>query len=82
MDKEMEIVTLENGKEYMILERIKKDKDEYVYLSNKENENDFCIRKINGDTLYGLKDKNEYFSALSLLKDHNKELFSKVNIES
>ena len=52
--EEYEITTLENNITYAIVKEV----NNYVYLVNPNDENDFCIRK----TVY--KDGNEYFETL------------------
>ena len=65
---ELEQVTLENGITYSVI----KEKENYVYLMNPQDENDFCIRKnviINGEEfLEGLDSEQELNYALSILK--------------
>lgn len=68
MEKEFEMVTLEDGKEYVIIEEITENDVTYVYLTNVEDETDFCIRKVideqTGKMLIGLSDNNEFDKAL------------------
>ena len=51
---DLEIVTLENGIDYAIA----KEKNDYLYLINVNDQNDFCIRKS------VLKDSQEYIDTL------------------
>ena len=69
---DLEQITLENGITYSIIKEI----DNYVYLINPQNENDFCIRKNvvrdGEEYLESLKDENEFKYALSILKNTEK----------
>lgn len=75
--KDLEIIILEDNIEYVVIDKIISDDVTYVYLTNKDDEKDFCIRKIikeNGkDMLSGLNSEAEYDKALLLFtKKHNK----------
>ena len=43
---EMKCIKLEDGLEYMVLDEIDSETNTYVYLSNIEDPEDFCIRKV------------------------------------
>lgn len=68
MEKEFETVTLEDGKDYVIISEIIENNVTYVYLVNMEDEKDFCIRKVqdgpDGKMLVGLTDNNEFDKAI------------------
>ena len=70
MEENIEVITLDNGLDYIILDEISSDSNTYVYLANTNDENDLCIRKIeldNGEKfLVGLDDDKEFDKALSL----------------
>lgn len=57
-----------NGKNYMEVDKIEENGNTYVYLSNKDDEKDFCIRKLvaREDKVFyeGLKDNDEFDLAL------------------
>lgn len=62
-------VKLEDGIEYVVLDEIDTGANTYVYLSNVDNEEDFCIRKVNNsdeNTLLGLDSDDEFDEALLL----------------
>ena len=67
---ELEQITLEDGVTYSIL----KEKENYVYLINPQDENDFCIRKCvvrDGQEYIESLDSNEEFDyALSIFKEN------------
>lgn len=69
-EKEYNVVTLEDGKEYTEIERLEKDNNTYVFLSNLDNPNDFCIRKVikdnDSDYIVGLTDDKEFDEILEL----------------
>ena len=71
--KEIDVITLEDGIEYAVIEKLEKDGNTYLYLTNVNDEKDFCIRKLviqNGEeTLIGLDDDNEFDKALSYLNE-------------
>ena len=43
---EVEIVTLENNQDFLIIDEIQVDDIKYVYLSNVNDEKDLCVRKV------------------------------------
>ena len=63
-------IKLEDGIEYMVLDEIDLDNNTYVYLTNVDDEEDFCIRKVdntkNDSMLVGLDNDNEFDKALLL----------------
>ena len=79
MSEEIEVVTLDNGKDYMVTSEIVINNIKYVYLTNEEDIADFCIRKINNinnnEYLVGLDSREEVLMALkeftSNFKDSN-----------
>ena len=70
-------VTLEDGIEYLVIDKIAKDNFHYVYLMNKDSNEDLCVRKeiIEDEKCYlvGLDNKQEANEALKLYIDKNKE---------
>ena len=46
MEKEYNVVTLENGIEYTEIYKVSDNNTDYVVLSNLDNPKDFCIRKV------------------------------------
>lgn len=68
MEQELEFVTLEDEKQYAIIDEITESSTTYVYLASITDETDFCIRKVvlepTGKMLIGLKDDNEFDRAL------------------
>lgn len=65
----LEYITLENGKTYYIIQ----EKDNYVYLVNKDNQKDFCIRKNvikeDGPYIESLDSKEEFDKAIKLFTE-------------
>lgn len=73
---DVEKVTLDDGNTYIIVEQINIDNIKYVYLTNENNEKDFCIRKSiieNGEEfLVGLDSVDEFQKVLlCFLKKNN-----------
>ena len=70
---EYNLVTLDNGVEYTEICRLDNDGMVYILLSNLDNPNDFCIKRvINNDGneyIEGLKDKEEFQKLFKLFTD-------------
>ena len=68
MNEEIEVITLDNGKDYMVTFELVINNVKYVYLTNEEDIADFCIRKINNinneEFLVGLDSEEEVLMAL------------------
>lgn len=64
---EVNVITLENGHDYMIVDAIEINNDKYLFLANEDNDIDMCIRKVI------LKDGKDY-----LIKLDNDEEFDEV----
>lgn len=64
----MEVVTLEDNKDYVILDTIEIDGIKYVYLvlATNEEQKSVCVRKLvdNEENLAGLDSEEEYKKAL------------------
>lgn len=61
----VECVTLEDGLNYIIMDKKIINNIEYLYLTNENDFSDFVIRKINNDEIIGLNDEEEYKLAFS-----------------
>lgn len=65
------------GKEFIEVDSITIDSTTYLFLSNKENINDFCIRKViyvdNEEYLDGLETEEEFNKAMAEFANKNKE---------
>lgn len=70
MEEKLNVVKLEDGISYVILEELNYQDTTYVYLTNISDERDFCIRKVkhenDQDLLVGLDDEEEFKLALRL----------------
>ncbi len=70
-------IKLEDGITYMALDEIDNKEITYVYLSNIEDEEDFCIRKVdnmkNSELLIGLDSDEEFDKALLLYTKKNQK---------
>lgn len=67
---EVNVITLENGFEYIIIDTIEVNNNKYLFLSNKQDENDMCVRKII------IKEEKEYLVKL----DTENELEEVLNV--
>lgn len=65
----VDVITLEDGLSYVIIDKINHDGITYVYLSNEENIENICVRKINiingNECLVGLNSPEEFQEALN-----------------
>ena len=73
------VVTLEDGIEYAVIDEINYDNKKFIYLTNVNDHEDFCIRKIitenNEQFIIGLDDEQEFDLALMLFaKNHKDEI--------
>ena len=73
--EELEIITLDDGKDYIVTDEIIIDDVKYVYFTDEADIASFCIRKINiinnEEYLVGLKDRNEFNMALEKFLEGN-----------
>lgn len=72
-------IKLEDGIEYMVIDEIVNANTTYYYLANIDDEEDFCVRKINKDKndqlLVGLDSDAEFDRAMLLFMKKNKGYF-------
>jgi hypothetical protein len=77
MNVELETIELENKKTYAIIDKINYNNCEYYYLSNIEDNKDFCIRKkeIENDEefLIGLENDKEFDDVLAIFMEKYKK---------
>lgn len=66
---ELKTITLEDNKTYAVIKEI----ENYVYLTNVEDPDNFAIRKDTGEYLEGLENETEFQKALKLFEESNKE---------
>ena len=59
MELEVNVIELEDGLSYVIVDAIQNENNKYLFLANVDDENDICVRKII------LKESKEYLSKLS-----------------
>ena len=76
MEKVINVVTLEDGIEYGVIDEITLEDNKYVFLANINNESDVCFRKIiireNQEYIVGLENEKEFELALAAFaKKHN-----------
>lgn len=69
MDKELEVITIDE-KDYLVIKEVTYKDDVYLYLSNKEDDEDNLIRKVdknNKKIVIPLENDKEFELACSLL---------------
>lgn len=68
MNENIEVVTLEDSKDYMVTAELEINNIKYLFLTNEDDVADFCLRKINtinnNEYLVGLNDKEEVIKVL------------------
>ena len=68
MNENIEVVTLEDGKDYMVTAELEINNIKYLFLTNEDDVADFCLRKINtinnNEYIDGLNDKEEVIKVL------------------
>ena len=69
-EKECNVVTLEDGIEYTEVDKIEYNNNTYVFLSNLDNPENFCIKRLikeNEEEFFeGLNSKEEFDTLLDL----------------
>lgn len=69
-EKECNVVTLEDNIEYTEIDTIEYNNKTYIFLSDLENPENFCIRKLinenNQEYLIGLDTEEEFDNVLNL----------------
>ncbi len=72
----LEYITLEDGQDYFIIDEITENNISYLYLTNENNEEDFCIRKMGkGNEVFKLDNEIEFDKALLYFtKKHKNDL--------
>lgn len=83
MEEAINVITLEDGIKYAVIDEIKYCDKKYVYLTNINDYEDFCIRKVivenTQEFLLGLDDDKEFDLALTLFAKNHKEEMGKFN---
>ena len=68
MNENIEVVTLEDGKDHMVTAELEINNIKYLFLTNEDDVADFCLRKINtinnNEYLVGSNDKEEVIKVL------------------
>ena len=72
----IDVVTLENNEEYLIVETIINNNNRYVFLANEKNNKDIAIRKVitkdNQEYLTKLDSEEEFEEVLKLFNNKYK----------
>lgn len=71
-EKEYNVITLEDNIEYTEIDKIEYNNNTYIYLSDIENPENFCIRKViienNEEYIIGLDNEEEFNNAFNLFQ--------------
>ena len=77
---DVDVVVLENGIEYIEVDKLSYNNFKYILLSNVNNVKDSCIRKLvidnDKEVLHGIVDDDEFDIVLDLFIKQNKSLFN------
>lgn len=69
-EKECNVIILEDNIEYTEVDKIEYNNNTYIFLSNLENPENFCIRKLikenNEEYIVGIDSKEEFDNVLNL----------------
>lgn len=83
MEETIKAITLEDGIQYAIIDELIINDIKYVFLSNIDDSEDFCIRKVlkenEEEFLVGLEDDSEFDLALMHFAKNNKEEMNKIS---
>lgn len=74
---EIDTLTLNNGKSYIVTDQIVIENDTYLFLNNENDYSDFCIKKLipnNNEELQGIETKEEFNKVLNAFLEKNKDL--------
>lgn len=72
--EELEYIILENGRDYFIIDEITENNVTYLYLTNENDEKDFCIRKMGKDNeVLKLDNDKEFDKALLYFTKKHKD---------
>lgn len=77
MELELNVIKLENNEEYVIVDAIQNEDNKYLFLANKDNEEDICIRKViikdGQEFLIKLDNDDEFDEVLALFNRKHKK---------
>ena len=77
MELEVNVIELEDGIKYVIVDAIQDKENKYLFLANKNDETDVCIRKIiikeNKEYLVKLDSDDEFEEVLTLFNIKHRE---------
>lgn len=69
-EKEYNVITLEDNKEYAEIDKIEYNNSTYLFLANIDNPEQFCLRKLikenNEEFIVGLDSKEEFDNILMI----------------
>ncbi len=68
-----EVLTLENDTEYFVIEAINYNSNNYLYLANTKDKDDYALVKETEEGLQNILDDEEYEKVLLLIIEKNKD---------
>ncbi len=71
---DLDVITLENNQNYLIIDTIVNENNKYLFLVNEDNKNDIVLRKVIK------KDEKEYVTKLDS-KDEFEEIMTLFNLK-
>ena len=70
---DLDILTLENNKDYIVIDTLVNEDNKYLFLVNKEDDNDIVIRKVikkeDGEYVIKLDNEDEFEEVMYLFKE-------------
>lgn len=74
----MNLITLENNQDYIILSTIDFNNNKYLILANELDDKDLCIRKVimskdNKEVIVKLDSNEEFFEVLAMFNNLNRK---------
>ena len=73
---DVNVMTLENGKDYIITDTVASNSNKYLFLMGKLDKNDILIRKIitkdDGEYVVKLDSEDEFAEVMTLFADKHK----------
>lgn len=74
---EVDVITLEDGEEYIVFETLESENNKYLFLANEKDQDDVCIRKVilkeNKEYLIKLDNDDEFDEVMALFHQKHKE---------
>ena len=73
---DLDILTLQNNKDYIVIDTLINEEKKYLFLLNKEDDNDMVVRKVikkdDGEYVTKLDSEDEFEEIMYLFKEKHK----------